>query len=103
MNYELEIYGINFNLPYELWGTPVVPANFNGHPDGWTPEEGGDLEIIWEPKANVLFKVLEELGGTARLSELLQVIEDEIKDEVRYSGKTFRFKTKKEEPEYASD
>ena len=28
------------------YSTPYIPANLNGHPDNWTPPEGGDFEFV---------------------------------------------------------
>lgn len=78
--YPLEIGEFTFYLPYHLAGSPVVPANFNGHPDSWSPEEGGDLEVIWEPKSNLFFQVLEDLSSKTTVDHFINDLEIEIKN-----------------------
>ena len=58
------------------WAEPLIPANFNGHPDNWYPEEGGDTEIEevlynGEPWDGVLTSS-EESCARAQLAEELE-------------------------------
>jgi hypothetical protein len=80
--YRMEINGTPFRLPYQLAGTPLVPANFNGNPDNWAPEEGGDFEVIWGSKSLLLFRVLEELSSEGKVDKLKYEMECDIKDYV---------------------
>ena len=40
---ETDINGIKVSC--EVYAEPYVPARLSGHPDSWTPAEGGEIDI----------------------------------------------------------
>jgi hypothetical protein len=80
------------------WAEPYVPANFRGHPDNWTPEEGGDTdieEILYngEPWEGTLTPS-EESCACAQLAEALEGLHQaalENAAEARAEAKRERF------------
>lgn len=79
-----EVEGLNYG-EYEFdvvyYSTPYIPACTTGNPSNWSPEEGGDFEILSATleDGRELFDVYK-----GNLDRLAKIIESEIKESWRH-------------------
>ena len=71
----------------ELEMGKYVPANLSGHPDSWSPEEGGEVNVLSIKivdcqcgKPKTIGKDIADFIGKGLLDELTCAAVDEIKD-----------------------
>ena len=74
---------VEFEVELEM--EKYTPANFNGHPDNWSPEEGGEVnilsvKIVDTPKSETIGPDIADHLGKRLVDELTEAAVTEVNE-----------------------